>query len=429
MYKAVVHLLDIFLISAMNTFLLRFPIWISLIASLIIYLGLYSFRVYDKDTMKSYTESLIRTLLGTIIGFVGVLILYFFLDNFFNRHFFSTNLLFTIFLLPILHKVEYNTYEKYLPVRNYIVIGRRDEIGYIMDEISEKSMNKMRFVQYINPNPVTLEKAVSEGKSAKEQAAKIHGIIVADPELEKIVKPQIERYKSEGLEIQYLPNVVDKYLKRIPVEVVEKFADHYKIVFEEPKNSPTVRILDIIFSIVLIVISSPFLIISMLAILIDDLVHKQKVEIFFKQERYGQNGRKFEIYKLKTMRTVIDENGHFEDVPTKIGIILRKFRLNELPQLLNVLKNDISLVGPRPDIGPIKEFSEKNIPFYSYRTKVPQGITGHAQVFFRYPEEVSKEIYSERVSYDLYYVKNYSTSLYMTTLLRTIETVVMGRGK
>jgi len=429
MYKAVVHLLDIFLISAMNIFLLRLPIWISLIASLIMYLGLYSFRVYDKDTMKSYTESLIRTLLGTIIGFVGVLIVYFFLDEFFNRHFFSTNLLFTISLLPILHKLEYNTYEKYLPVRNYIVIGRKDEIGHIMDEISEKSMNKMRFVQYINPSPVILEKAVSEGKSAKEQAAKIHGIIVADPELEKIVKPQIERYKSEGLEIQYLPNVVNKYLKRIPVEVVEKFADHYKIVFEEPKNSPTIRILDILFSIVLIVISSPFLVVSMLAILIDDLVHKQKVEIFFKQERYGQNGRKFNLYKLKTMRRVINENGKLSDVVTKTGKILRKFRLNELPQLLNILKGDISLVGPRPDIESTKNFCERNIPFYSYRMMVPQGITGHAQVFFRYPEAVNKEIFSERLSYDLYYVKNYSTSLYMTTLLRTIETVVMGRGK
>ncbi|MEN6589985.1 MAG: sugar transferase, partial [Fervidobacterium sp.] len=84
MYRAVVHLFDIFLISVMNIFLLRFPISISIVASLVIYLGLYSFRVYDKDTMKSYTESLIRTLLGTIIGFVGVLIIYFFLDNFFN---------------------------------------------------------------------------------------------------------------------------------------------------------------------------------------------------------------------------------------------------------------------------------------------------------------------------------------------------------
>ena len=80
MCKAAVHLFDIFLISVVNIFLLRLPIWISLITSLIIYLGLYSFRLYDKDTMKSYTESLIRTLLGTIIGFVGVLVIYFFIE-------------------------------------------------------------------------------------------------------------------------------------------------------------------------------------------------------------------------------------------------------------------------------------------------------------------------------------------------------------
>lgn len=425
MRKTVVHFLDILLVVVMNIFLLRLPIWISLIASLIIYLGLYSFRVYDKDTMKSYTESLIRTLLGTIIGFVGVLIVYFFLDNFFNRHFFSTNLLFTIFLLPILHKVEYNTYEKYLPVRNYIVIGREDEIGHIMDEISEKSMNKMRFVQYINPSPVILEKAVSEGKSAKEQATKIHGIIVADPELEKIVKPQIERYKSEGLEIQYLPNVAEKYLKRVPIEVIDKFREYYEVAFNNIAESVTKRILDIFVSSALLVLYSPILLVVSICILIED-----GRPIIFKQTRVGKDGKFFDMVKLRSMRKQQTGEAKFagqeKDRVLKIGKIIRPVRIDEVLQVINIFKGEMSLIGPRPEQIAFDRQFEAEIPYYGYRKKLAPGITGWAQVMYQYAE--TKEEMMTKLSYDLYYVKNQSLLFDLKIILLTIEAVVFRRG-
>jgi len=425
MYKAVVHLFDIFLISAMNVFLLRLPIWISLIASLIMYLGLYSFRVYDKDTMKSYTESLIRTLLGTIIGFVGVLIVYFFLDNFFNKYFFTANLLFTIFLLPILHKVEYNTYEKYLPVRNYIVIGRRDEIGHIMDEISEKSMNKMRFVQYINPSPVTLEKVVSEGKMAKEQAAKIHGIIVADPELEKVVKPQIERYKSEGLEIQYLPNVAEKYLKRVPIEVAQKFKEYYDVVFQNVQSSPSQRILDGIAAAILLIVSSPFMFIIGLFILIED-----GKPIVFKQKRVGKNGQVFIMNKFRSLRQAeINPNNPNEDIEKRVlktGRVIRKFRIDELPQVFNILKGEMSIVGPRPEMVEFHQLMSNQIPLYNYRLKLNPGITGWAQINYKHTSTL--EDYIKKTEYDLYYIKNRSVFLDFQIMLKTLETMIGMRG-
>ena len=425
MYKAAVHLFDIFLISVVNIFLLGFPMWISIVASLIIYLGLYSFRVYDKDTMKSYTESLIRTLLGTIIGFVGVLIVYFFLDGFFNKHFFSINLLFTISLLPILHKVEYNTYEKYLPLRNYIVIGRKDEIGHIMDEISEKSMNKMRFVQYINPSPVILEKAVSEGKSAKEQAAKIHGIIVADPELEKMVKPQIERYKSEGLEIQYLPNVAEKYLKRVPIEVIDKFREYYEVAFNNITESVTKRVLDIFVSSALLVLYSPILLVVSICILIED-----GKPIIFKQTRVGKDGKFFDMVKLRSMRKQQTGEAKFagqeKDRVLKIGKIIRPVRIDEVLQVVNIFKGEMSLIGPRPEQIAFDRQFEAEIPYYGYRKKLAPGITGWAQVMYQYAE--TKEEMMTKLSYDLYYVKNQNLLFDLKIILLTIEAVVFRRG-
>ena len=425
MYGAVVHLFDIFLISVMNVFLLRFPIWISIVASLIIYLGLYSFRVYDKDTMKSYTESLIRTLLGTIIGFVGVLIVYFFLDNFFNKYFFTANLLFTIFLLPILHKVEYNTYEKYLPVRNYIVIGRRDEIGHIMDEISEKSMNKMRFVQYINPSPVTLEKLVFQGKSAKEHTAKIHGIIVADPKLEKEVKPQIERYKTEGVEIQYLPTIAEKYLKRIPIEVIDKFREYYEVAFNNIAESVTKRILDIFVSSTLLVLYSPILLVVSICIFIED-----GKPIIFKQTRVGKDGKFFDMVKLRSMRKQQTGEAKFagqeKDRVLKIGKVIRPVRIDEVLQVVNIFRGEMSLIGPRPEQIAFDRQFESEIPYYGYRKKLAPGITGWAQVMYQYAE--TKEEMMTKLSYDLYYVKNQDLLFDLKIILLTIEAVVFRRG-
>jgi len=425
MYGAVVHLFDIFLISVMNVFLLRFPIWVSIVASLVIYLGLYSFRVYDKDTMKSYTESLIRTLLGTIIGFVGVLIIYFFLDNFFNRHFFSANLLFTVFLLPILHKVEYNIYEKYLPVRNYIVIGREENVGHIMDEISQKAMNKMIFVQYINPSPVTLEKLVSEGKSAKEHTAKIHGIVVADPQLEKEVKPQIERYKVEGLEIQYLPTIAEKYLKRIPIEVIDKFREYYEVAFNNVTESAAKRILDIFVSSALLILYSPILLVVSICILIED-----GRPIIFKQTRIGKDGKFFDMIKLRSMRKQQTDEAKFagqeKDRVLKIGKVIRPVRIDEVLQVINIFKGEMSLIGPRPEQIAFDRQFEAEIPYYGYRKKLAPGITGWAQVMYKYAE--TKEEMMTKLSYDLYYVKNQNLFLDLKIILLTIEAVVFRRG-
>lgn len=426
MYGAVVHLFDIFLISVMNIFLLRFPIWISIVASLIIYLGLYSFRVYDKDTMKSYTESFIRTLFGTIMGFVGVLIIYFFLDDFFNRHFFSANLIFTIFLLPILHKVEYNIYEKYLPVRNYIVIGRKEDIGHIMDEISQKTMNKMRFVQYINPSPVTLEKLVSEGKSAKEHTAKIHGIVVADPKLEKEVKPQIERYKSEGLEIQYLPTIAEKYLKRIPIEVAQKFKEYYEVVFNNVKEYPAKRFIDILISSIALAILSPVILILSIIIRIED-----GKPVVYKQERVGLNEEKFTMHKFRSMKNTPQENDakfatDEQDRILKIGKIMRPIRLDEILQFYDILIGNMSFVGPRPEqIKFVEEYNEL-VPFYWARHKLKPGLTGWAQIMYKY--SASLEEAKTKLSYDLYYVKNRDIFLDLNIIIKTIEAVLWKRG-
>ena len=150
--------------------------------------------------------------------------------------------------------------------------------------------------------------------------------------------------------------------------------------------------------------------------------------VFFVQERIGKDGRKFALMKFRTMRPVdrrpsewVKDNG---DRITPIGRWLRKFRLDELPQLFNVLLGHMNLIGPRPHPASNYDLFMRHIPFYAFRTTVRPGITGWAQVRYGYANDLQEEI--EKMRYDLYYIKYHSVRLDMEILARTIAVVVLG---
>jgi lipopolysaccharide/colanic/teichoic acid biosynthesis glycosyltransferase len=151
--------------------------------------------------------------------------------------------------------------------------------------------------------------------------------------------------------------------------------------------------------------------------------------VLFKQKRVGRNGRNFDIYKFRTMVRDAEKNGAqwaVEKDPrvTRIGRILRRTRLDEVPQLWNVLKGDMSLVGPRPERPEFVEELAKEIPYYEQRHLVPPGLTGWAQVRYRYG--ASKEDAVRKLQYELYYVRHLSIMFDIEILLRTIPLVARG---
>ncbi|MBE0511392.1 MAG: sugar transferase [Gammaproteobacteria bacterium] len=150
----------------------------------------------------------------------------------------------------------------------------------------------------------------------------------------------------------------------------------------------------------------------------------------FLQERLGYGGKTFKVYKFRTMYQ--DQTGKAfttgEDDPriTPIGKTLRKYRLDELPQFWNVLKGEMSLIGPRPESYQLAEWYEKDVPFFSYRHVVRPGISGWAQVMQGYAAEVDGM--KEKLEYDFYYIKHYSLWLDMLIFYKTIRTILTGSG-
>jgi len=187
------------------------------------------------------------------------------------------------------------------------------------------------------------------------------------------------------------------------------------------------RLIDIVVSLLILVVSSPICLISTIAIKLDSTG-----PIFFTQERCGVNNTKFKIIKFRSMFQNAEKyTGPVwsqKDDPrvTKVGRIIRKLRIDEIPQMFNVLKGEMSLVGPRPERPYFVEMLSKDIPFYKRRLKVRPGITGWAQVKHKYDETI--EDVKIKLRYDLFYIENMSLRMDFKILFRTVFVVLFVKG-
>ena len=186
------------------------------------------------------------------------------------------------------------------------------------------------------------------------------------------------------------------------------------------------RILDLFFAAFLLLLLSPVILLAALAIRLDS-----RGPILFRQTRVGQGGRPFEILKFRSMRADAEANGpqwaaDHDPRITPVGKFLRTYRLDEIPQLFNVLRGDMSLVGPRPERPEFTEMLEQKISFFGLRHTVPPGLTGWAQI--KYPYGASVEDSKRKLELDLFYIKHLAVTLDLAIIFETAKVVLLGRG-
>jgi len=184
---------------------------------------------------------------------------------------------------------------------------------------------------------------------------------------------------------------------------------------------------DLVAAIILILLALPVMVITALAIALEN-----GFPIFYRQERVGLNGRLYNVVKFRSMRIDAEEDGKprwataNDDRTTRVGRIIRKLRIDELPQLFSVLAGEMSLVGPRPERPYFVDQLTRGIPFYAVRHSVKPGVTGWAQVNYHYGASVDDSI--QKLQYDLYYVKNHTLFLDIVILFETVGVVLSCRG-
>jgi exopolysaccharide biosynthesis polyprenyl glycosylphosphotransferase len=244
--------------------------------------------------------------------------------------------------------------------------------------------------------------------------------------IEHLVRTQFQRTRVYTLESFY-----ETHWRHVPVQSIDPFWP-LQMGFQLSRNSPyhyLKRLCDIALSSVLLVICSPLMVVIAGVVWL-----RSGRPILFRQVRVGREGELFTAYKFRTMR-VDAANAGTQDIYTRendpritrVGRRLRKLRLDELPQLWNVLRGDMSLIGPRAEWIKCAERYEQKIPFYHFRHLVKPGITGWAQVNYPYGE--SDEDAIEKLKYDLYYIRHYSLKLDAMIVLKTVHTVLFGKGR
>ena len=187
------------------------------------------------------------------------------------------------------------------------------------------------------------------------------------------------------------------------------------------------RLTDIVLSLTALALLSPVLLLAALAVLLDS-----GLPVFFKQTRIGLGGREFGMFKFRSMvKNAASTGPYFTDTNdvrvTRVGQFIRRTSIDELPQIINVLRGDMAFVGPRPERPPFVDRLSEMIPYYRERHCMKPGITGWAQLC--YPYGASDHDSAQKLEYDLYYVKNHSLIFDLMILMQTVEVVLWGRGR
>ena len=233
--------------------------------------------------------------------------------------------------------------------------------------------------------------------------------------------------KKEGYPVLQYLTFLEHEIRRVDIRRVEMGWLLYSTGFYfGTLDNVLKRMLDIGVSALLLVLFSPFLIGAAIAIKLDD-----RGPVLYSQERMTRNEKPFRIYKLRTMRTDAEKFGAVwaeaqDPRITRVGNFMRRTRIDEMPQLFNVLRGDMSLVGPRPERPTFIQQLASQLPLYHERHMVKAGLTGWAQI--NYPYGASLDDARSKLSYDLYYVKNFSILFDLLILLQTLRVVLWPSG-
>jgi len=266
-----------------------------------------------------------------------------------------------------------------------------------------------------------------EDALARESAR--HLIVAGIDRLPQNAAEEFLRLKGKGVEVHDLTDLYQDLTGRIPLELVDNRYFLRVPAFTRdtrPVLSNLLRVLDFFAALALLGASLPLWLLAVVGIKLT-----MPGPVFYSQERVGKDEAPYVIYKFRSMRLDAEKDGprwatQNDDRVTPFGRFLRRTRIDELPQLWNVLRGDMSLVGPRPERAVFVAQLTREVPYYALRFQIRPGLTGWAQVNYRYGASVDDT--RVKLSYDLFYIQSRSLSLFAVTLLKTVQTVLFKPG-
>jgi len=258
----------------------------------------------------------------------------------------------------------------------------------------------------------------------------LSGVILTSESLTSDLVDRLMGIRISGMRIFKLSDFYEQYLSRLPVLSLDPnwiaLTQGFELI-HNPIGLRFKRYMDIMVALIVGLLLLPVIVTTALVVLLTS-----GKPIFYSQLRTGENGHPFTVYKFRTMNPDAEVAGAqfaTENDPrmTPVGKWLRKYRLDELPQLWNVLIGNMSFIGPRPERPEFIEDLQQRVPYYNLRHMIKPGITGWAQVMYGYGDSADDAL--EKLQYDLFYIKNYSIILDISIMLRSLKVILFGTGR
>lgn len=407
----------------------------ALVVTFVFQLCLYYFDLYDLSIIPSFSENAARITQAFGFGCIALGLVYFF----FPIIIISTKIFWTAYfaiclIVSIWRFVYFRILERRMFTQSVALVGTGNLAADIATVVENKKDCGYKIQAFIgengprgNPHQVPCfqnNKKLLE-LSYLKQIEKI--VLALDERRGNVPAHELIACKLMGITIVDGVGFYEELTGKVLVEKVNPswilFSEGFKV---GRCTRMCKRFIDIAVSTIGLVVSLPVTLLSALIIKLES-----PGPVFYAQERVGERGDLFRVLKFRSMRSDAEKDGPVwartnDDRVTRYGGIIRKLRIDEIPQMINVLKGDMSFVGPRPERPVFVNELEKKIPYYSMRHTVKPGITGWAQVF--YPYGASEEDALRKLEYDLYYIKNLTLRMDLWVIFQTVKIVLFQKG-
>lgn len=398
----------------------------------------YYFDLYTSDLFRPGRLLFIKLLKASIITLVALFALFFVFPAF---KAWRGILLIDSIIVPLAIMAWRGIIAKLpkteLPNERVLIIGSGDLAKKIGTQIYHEPAYGFNLVGFIDDDPAKFGISIVNpgiiggyGDITKlTEEAGINRIIVALADRRaKLPMATLLDCKLRGIIIEEGETFNEKLIGKIPVDHLKPSWMVFSDGFKSLRSRKTIkRIFDVCMAVCCLIVSSPVMLLTAALIKLES-----RGPVLFRQTRVGENGKHFDIFKFRSMRADAEQKtgpvwaGTNDNRVTKVGKIIRVLRIDELPQIFNVLRGDMSFVGPRPERPFFVTQLREVIPYYELRTVVKPGITGWAQI--KYPYGASVEDSLEKLQYDIFYIKNMSPLLDIMIFFWTIKVVLTGKG-
>ncbi len=406
-----------------------------LLVTVVFQVCLYLFDLYDLSDDISIAETANKVTLAFGVGCIILGVVYFTLPSVIisTKVFWSSYLAIFITIL-IWRGAYYRVIRRKLFGQSVVIIGTgklAKDVTRVIEGKYDSAYVIRGFVGEVdpiyNPDQIKVYPRLEDAMSNQEPESIDRIVVALDDRRGVMPTESLLKYRLMGIKIEHGVSFYERATGCILVQWLDPSGIIFSDGFELRRTQYWIkRIFDVAASCTILIVTSPVLLLMSLLIKLDS-----PGSVFYVQERVGQANITFRLIKFRSMKENAEEEGAVwaqkdDDRVTRLGKFLRKSRIDELPQMWNVFKGEMSLVGPRPERPVFVERLSKNIPYYSIRHNVKPGITGWAQVW--YPYGASEKEALEKLEYDLYYMKNFSIAMDLVIILKTIKTVLFQKG-